>query len=48
MDSIRLNMLAVDQIHPCMLDLLQSLNKIETNNNIEECKSKIKEWYLLL
>lgn len=47
MDSLKLSMVAVDQIHPLLSDLLQSLNKISLSGTFDG-KSKIKEWLILL
>ncbi len=45
MDSLKLNMYAVDQIHPVLGDLIQSLNKVSTLPPDFEGKTKIKNWY---
>ncbi len=47
MDSLKLNLVAVDQIHPLLSDLMQSLNKVSLMGNFEG-KSKIKEWLIIL
>jgi len=44
MDSLKLNMTAVDQIHPLLTDLLESLTKIPTLSADWEGKVKIKNW----
>lgn len=58
MDSIKLNMLAADQLHPLLGELLQSLNRIKllknsskdhlasTTNNA--WKDKLKDWLIRL
>ncbi|KAJ1524689.1 Vacuolar protein-sorting-associated protein 28 [Nowakowskiella sp. JEL0078] len=48
MDALKLNMIDVDQIHPQLSDLLQSLNKVNTLPNDMEGKKKIKEWLVTL
>ncbi|XP_047326969.1 vacuolar protein sorting-associated protein 28 homolog 2-like [Impatiens glandulifera] len=44
MDSLKLNMLAVDQIHPLLSDLSASLNKLTILPPDFEGKIKMKEW----
>ena len=44
MDSLKLNMKAVDQIHPLLTDLLESLCKVSTLPPDWEGKLKIKNW----
>jgi len=48
MDSLKLNMTAVDQIHPLLTDLLESLCKIASLPNEWEGKIKIKNWLVQL
>lgn len=48
MDSVKLNMIAVDQIHPLLSDLMQSLNKLSTLPPDFEAKIKIKDWLITL
>ena len=48
MDSLRLNMVAVDQIHPLLSDLIQSLNKIPNLPSQFEPKQVIKNWLITL
>jgi len=48
MDSLKLNMTAVDQIHPLLTDLLESLCKIPTLSAEWEGKQKIKTWLVTL
>lgn len=47
MDSLKLNMMAVDQIHPFLSDLMQSLNKVTILPADFEGKIKIKQWFVL-
>jgi len=44
MDSLKLKMAAVDQIHPLLSDLMESLNKISSLPPDFEGKVKIKSW----
>ena len=44
MDSLKLNMTAVDQIHPLLTDLYESLCRIPTLSQEWEGKLKIKNW----
>jgi ESCRT-I complex subunit VPS28 len=44
MDSLKLNVVAVDEIHPQLTDLIQALNK----SVHVEGKSKIREWLITL
>ncbi|ERM99542.1 hypothetical protein AMTRI_Chr10g6040 [Amborella trichopoda] len=44
MDSLKLNMVAVDQVHPLLSDLLSSLNKVPQIGPDFEGKTKTKEW----
>mmetsp|Transcript_7564 Transcript_7564/g.11980 ORF Transcript_7564/g.11980 Transcript_7564/m.11980 type:complete len:263 (+) Transcript_7564:29-817(+) len=44
MDSLRLNMTAVDQIHPITADIVNALNKITTLPPDFEPKTKVKRW----
>ncbi|KAJ3092497.1 hypothetical protein HK102_006691 [Quaeritorhiza haematococci] len=46
MDSIKLNMVAVDQIHPLLSELIQGLNKISSLPLDYEGKVKIRNWVL--
>jgi len=48
MDSLKLNMTAVDQIHPLLTDLMESLCKIPTLSADWEGKVKIKNWLVQL
>jgi len=47
MDSLKLNMVAIDQVHPLLSDLLQSLNKVSLMGKFEG-KEKIREWLITL
>lgn len=44
MDSLKLNMVAVDQVHPLLSDLSVSLNKLSILPPDFEGKMKMKEW----
>ncbi|RVX08622.1 Vacuolar protein sorting-associated protein 28-like 2 [Vitis vinifera] len=44
MDSLKLNMVAVDQVHPLLSDLFASLNKLSILPPDYEGKTKMKEW----
>lgn len=45
MDSLKLNVIAVDEVHPQLSDLMQTLNKAHGSN---WGKSKIKDWLIAL
>lgn len=44
MDSLKLNMVAVDQVHPLLADLSNSLNKLSILAEDFEGKTKMREW----
>lgn len=44
MDTLKLNMIAVDQVHPVLADLFASLNKLSILPVEFEGRSKMKEW----
>jgi ESCRT-I complex subunit VPS28 len=44
MDAIKLNQVAVDQLHPMLGDLLRSINRISSVKGEIEWKSKLKNW----
>lgn len=44
MDSLKLNMIAVDQVYPLLSDLSASLNKLTILPSDYEGKTKMKEW----
>ncbi len=44
MDSLKLNMTAVDQIHPLLTEILESLSKISSLSPDWDGKVKIKNW----
>ncbi|KAJ1434791.1 VPS28, C-terminal domain superfamily [Sesbania bispinosa] len=44
MDSLKLNMVAMDQVHPLLSDLYASLNKLTILSSDFEGKTKMKEW----
>jgi hypothetical protein len=45
MDSLKLNVVAVDEIHPQLSDLIQALNKSVADTN---GKKKIRDWLIVL
>eukprot|EP00457_Paulinella_chromatophora_P013974 gb/GEZN01014341.1/.p1 GENE.gb/GEZN01014341.1/~~gb/GEZN01014341.1/.p1 ORF type:complete len:248 (-),score=63.22 gb/GEZN01014341.1/:186-929(-) len=48
MDSLKLNMKAVDEIHPTLSDLMESINKIQNLPPEHETKAKVRNWLLKL
>ncbi|TYJ31788.1 hypothetical protein E1A91_A06G223800v1 [Gossypium mustelinum] len=48
MDSLKLNMVAVDQLHPLLTDLSLSLNKLSILPVDFEGKMKVSQWILML
>lgn len=48
MDSLKLNMVAVDQVYPLLSDLSASLNKLSILPSDFEGKTKMREWILRL
>ncbi|KAK9156207.1 hypothetical protein Sjap_003687 [Stephania japonica] len=44
MDTLKLNMVAVDQVHPVLADLLASLNKLSILPGEFEGRVKMREW----
>eukprot|EP00160_Parvularia_atlantis_P016317 Unigene5122_Nuclearia_a/m.15720 Unigene5122_Nuclearia_a/g.15720 ORF Unigene5122_Nuclearia_a/g.15720 Unigene5122_Nuclearia_a/m.15720 type:complete len:226 (-) Unigene5122_Nuclearia_a:95-772(-) len=48
MDSLRLNLAAVDQIHPLLSDLMNSLNHVSSLPADFEGKTKVKQWLVQL
>ncbi|KAF6163268.1 hypothetical protein GIB67_025132 [Kingdonia uniflora] len=44
MDTLKLNMIAIDQVHPVLADLLSSLNKLSLLPPEFEGRVKMKEW----
>lgn len=48
MDSLKLNMVAVDQVYPLLNDLMESMNKVSTLPPDWEGKVNIREWYVSL
>lgn len=47
MDAIKINQVAVDQLHPMLGDLLRSVNKIPNIKGDIDWKQKLKQWYHL-
>eukprot|EP01102_Stenamoeba_stenopodia_P011481 TRINITY_DN3534_c0_g1_i3.p1 TRINITY_DN3534_c0_g1~~TRINITY_DN3534_c0_g1_i3.p1 ORF type:complete len:215 (-),score=52.12 TRINITY_DN3534_c0_g1_i3:128-772(-) len=48
MDSLRLKMVAVDQIQPLLVELLDGLNKVVSLGPDFEGKTKVKNWLVIL
>ena len=48
MDSLNINMIAADQLHPLLSSLIQSLNKISTLPKDFEGRGKIRDWLIML
>ncbi|KAL7753870.1 Vacuolar protein-sorting-associated protein 28 [Sorochytrium milnesiophthora] len=48
MDSLKLNMVAVDQLHPLLSDLISALNNVPTLPVGYQGKEKIKNWLIEL
>jgi len=48
MDSLKLEMRAVDELHPHLSDLMDSINKVANLPPEHESKTKVKEWLLRL
>ncbi|KAJ3006389.1 Vacuolar protein-sorting-associated protein 28 [Thoreauomyces humboldtii] len=48
MDSLKLNYVAVDQIHPQLSDLIQSLNNVVVGGDTLQGKAKIRDWLIVL
>jgi ESCRT-I complex subunit VPS28 len=48
MDSLKLHMVAVDQLQPLLHDLMDSLNKVSSLPPEWEGKTKLKNWCELL
>lgn len=48
MDAIKINQVAVDQLHPMLGDLLRSINRISNFKSEAEWKNKLKKWYYYL
>lgn len=48
MDSLKLRLVAVDQLHPLLSDLMQCLNKVSGLPTDFDGKTKIKNWLVTL
>lgn len=48
MDSLKLNMRAVDQIHPLLSDLMVALNQVSLLPADYDGKGKVREWLIVL
>eukprot|EP00456_Euglypha_rotunda_P008006 TRINITY_DN11501_c0_g1_i1.p1 TRINITY_DN11501_c0_g1~~TRINITY_DN11501_c0_g1_i1.p1 ORF type:complete len:179 (-),score=23.20 TRINITY_DN11501_c0_g1_i1:78-614(-) len=48
MDSLKLNMRAVDELHPTMSDLMDSINKVSDLPPDHPSKLKVKQWLVKL
>lgn len=47
MDLLKLNMIAIDQIHPLLSELIIAINKVGPNFKEFNGKSEIKNWLIL-
>ncbi|CAG8514595.1 1367_t:CDS:2 [Paraglomus brasilianum] len=48
MDTLKLNMKAVDELHPILSDLMQSLNNVSSLPADFEGKAKVRKWLITL
>lgn len=48
MDTLRLNRYAVDELHPILADLIQSLNNMPGLPADFEGKAKVRQWLITL
>ncbi len=50
MDSLKLNLLAVDQLHPQLSDLIQALHRVSLTSSspLQSAKDRIKDWLIAL
>jgi len=48
MDSLKLNMAAVDQVQPLIQDLVESLNRVPSLPHDFEGKEKLKSWLIIM
>lgn len=48
MDSIKLNMVAVDQLHPLLADLLQSVNRAKLSGSNLMWRDNLRDWLIKL
>ena len=48
MDSLKLNLIAVDQIHPLLSDLIQSITRVTSLPSSYSGKAKIREWLVIV
>lgn len=52
MDSVKLGMVAVDQLHPLLSDLMVALNNLphaaDKESTFQQSKSKIRDWLITL
>lgn len=44
MDNLELKVRNVDSLHPMLVELIQSINKITPSVETNECKEKVKNW----
>ncbi len=47
MDSIKINQISVDRLHPMLTDLLRSINKIPQILPNQDWKITLRDWYIL-
>ncbi|RUS17532.1 VPS28 protein-domain-containing protein [Endogone sp. FLAS-F59071] len=48
MDALKLNLLAVDQLHPILVDLIQSLNNVTSLPSEFDGRAKVRTWLIRL
>jgi ESCRT-I complex subunit VPS28 len=48
MDALRLSRYAVDELHPILADLIQSINNVPTLPADFEGKQKVRQWLITL
>lgn len=48
MDALKLNMFAVDQLHPILVDLIQSLNNVTSLPSEFDGRAKVRTWLISL
>ncbi len=48
MDSLKLNLLAVDQLHPQLSDLIQALHRVSPSSALQGSKDRIRDWLIAL
>jgi ESCRT-I complex subunit VPS28 len=46
MDNLELKVKTVEALHPMLVELIQNINKITPSAETNECKEKVKNWYV--